>query len=69
MTFETDLKKLEKIVDELSAGEKTLDESVELYKAGLTLTKKCHDYLKVVEKTVKTITKKNGKVEESDFAV
>jgi exodeoxyribonuclease VII small subunit len=68
MAFETDLKKLEKIVEDLSSGEKTLDEAVELYKSGLTLTKQCHDYLKVVEKEVKTITKKNGKVEESDFA-
>ncbi|MDR1453782.1 MAG: exodeoxyribonuclease VII small subunit [Candidatus Margulisbacteria bacterium] len=68
MTFEADLKKLEKIVGELSSGEKTLDEAVELYKAGLTLTKKCHDYLKVTEKEVKAITKKNGQIEESDFA-
>ncbi|MDR2428801.1 MAG: exodeoxyribonuclease VII small subunit [Candidatus Margulisbacteria bacterium] len=68
MTFETDLKKLEKIVEDLSSGEKTLDAAVELYKSGLTLTKKCHAYLKVVEKEVKAITKKNGQVEESDFA-
>ena len=68
MSFEADLKKLEKTINELSAGEKTLDEAVELYKSGLTLTKKCHDYLKTVEKEVKVLTKKNGKIEESDFA-
>ena len=68
MSFEVDLKNLEKIVTQLSSGEKTLDEAVELYKSGLTLTKKCHDYLKTVEKEVKVITKKNGKIEESDFA-
>ena len=68
MTFETDLKKLEKIVADLSSGEKTLDAAVELYKSGLALTKKCHAYLKVVEKEVKAITKKDGKVEETDFA-
>ncbi|GBR73578.1 exodeoxyribonuclease VII small subunit [Candidatus Termititenax aidoneus] len=68
MSFETDLKKLEEIVEDLSSGEKTLDAALELYKAGLTLTKKCHDYLKGVEKEVKAITKKNGKVEESNFA-
>ncbi|MDR1114217.1 MAG: exodeoxyribonuclease VII small subunit [Candidatus Margulisbacteria bacterium] len=68
MGFETDLKKLEKIVDDLSSGEKTLDDALELYKSGLALTKKCHDYLKGVEKEVKTITKKNGKVEETNFA-
>ncbi|GBR76912.1 exodeoxyribonuclease VII small subunit, partial [Candidatus Termititenax persephonae] len=68
MTFEVDLKKLEKIVEDLSSGEKTLDEAVELYKSGLTLTKTCHDYLQVVEKEVKMITRQNGKIEESDFA-
>jgi len=68
MTFEADLKKLEKTVQELSAGEKTLDESLELYKDGLALLKKCQGYLQTAEQKVKIITAENGTVREQDFA-
>ncbi|MDR1998145.1 MAG: exodeoxyribonuclease VII small subunit [Candidatus Margulisbacteria bacterium] len=68
MSFETDLQALEKIVQALSSGEKTLDESVELYKDGLTLTKKCYKHLQTVEKAVQVITQKDGSVRESEFA-
>lgn len=68
MSLEIDLKKLENIVQELSAEEKTLDESLDLYKDGLQLIKKCQTQLQAVEEKVKIITVQNGAVEEQDFA-
>ena len=68
MALENDLKKLENLVQELSSGEKTLDESLELYKTGLTLAKKCNEHLQAVEKKVKLITKQDGVIKEKDFA-
>jgi exodeoxyribonuclease VII small subunit len=67
MSLEVDLQKLEKIVQELSAGEKTLDESLELYKGGLSLIRKCQKHLQTVEQKVKIITAENGAIEEKDF--
>ena len=68
MSLEIDLQKLEKIVQELSAGEKTLDESLNLYKDGLSLIKKCQKNLQTAEQKVKIITAENGVIEEKDFA-
>ena len=55
-TFEEKLKILEKIVEQLSAGEIPLSESVELYKQGLTATKELYGELKAVEQEVKVLT-------------
>jgi exodeoxyribonuclease VII small subunit len=68
MAFEADLKKIEKIVQDLSAGEKTLDESLELYKDGLALLKKCQKHLQTAEQKVKVLTAENGVLKEKDFA-
>ena len=68
MSLEIDLQSLEKIVQELSAGEKTLDESLKLYKSGLTLLKKCQGHLQAAEQKIKIITAENGAIKEQDFA-
>ncbi|MDR2431849.1 MAG: exodeoxyribonuclease VII small subunit [Candidatus Margulisbacteria bacterium] len=68
MGLEADLQKLEKTVNELSSGEKTLDESVELYKSGLLLVQKCQRYLQDTAQKVKMITAEDGVIKEQDFA-
>ena len=65
--FEKDLKELEKIVEALSAGEKGLNDSIDLYKKGLELTKKCYQELEDSEKEVKILLNENGKIKEKKF--
>lgn len=65
--FEDTIKELELIVEDLNKGEKTLSESIDLYKKGLDLTKRSYKYLKTVEKQVKLLTKSDGEIKEEDF--
>ena len=43
--FETQLARLQSVVEELEGGELALEKSVELYKEGLTLAKTCREQL------------------------
>src|SRR5699024_649746 len=49
MTFETALKKLEKVVQELEKEEVPLEKAIELYQEGMQLSKSCDDKLKNAE--------------------
>ena len=55
--FESALKKLEKIVDELESGDLSLSDSIKKYEEGMKLsqfcTKKLHDIQKKIEVLVK----------------
>ena len=44
--FETSLKQLEEIVDQLESGDVDLEKSVELYEQGIKLKKVCEEKLK-----------------------
>ena len=63
-TFEEKVKQLEEIVEQLSAGDIPLSQSVELYKQGLTVTKELYGELKAVEQDVKQLTEENGTLTE-----
>ena len=60
--FEKSLLELENIVKLLETGECSLEESIELYKKGATLSKECNDILENAKLTIKTI----ADVEEND---
>lgn len=66
--FEEKVKGLEAIVEQLSAGEASLSQSVELYKQGLTLTKELYGELKTVEQEIKQLTEENGGLTEGVFS-
>lgn len=66
--FEEKVKGLETIVEQLSAGEASLSQSVELYKQGLTLTKELYGELKTVEQEIKQLTEENGSLTEGVFS-
>ena len=61
--FEKSIKELEKIVEALEKGEKSLDESITLFEEGIKLSKECNDMLDKAEKKVSVLI--NG--EKQDF--
>ena len=65
--FETNLKKLEEIVEKLENGDVDLEESVKLYEEGMNLKKICDEKLKNIESQIKKIKQDNGKISKEDF--
>ena len=65
--FETNLKKLELIVDKLESGEIGLEESVKLYEEGMKIKKICDNKLKDIEMQIKKIKIEVNKVVKEDL--
>lgn len=65
--FEEALKKLEKIVSDLEAGEMPLDESLAKYEEGIRLSKVCSRQLEAAKSKVELLMKAGGKFELSPF--
>ena len=63
--YEEAVKELEEIVDKLSSGKCSLDESVDLYTRGIELSKKCKDRLTEIEQKI-AIINSDGKEEIFD---
>ncbi len=66
--FEEALKKLEKIVSDMEAGEMPLDESLAKYEEGIKLSKICSRQLEAAKSKVELLMKTGGKFELSPFA-
>jgi len=68
-TFEDHLSALEKIVEELEAGDLALDKSIDRYQEGVRRLKSCYDLLTKAEKRVKILLRDaEGNLEEKPFA-
>ena len=65
--FETNLKKLEVIVDKLESGDIGLEESVKLYEEGMKIKKICDKKLKDIEMQIKKIKIEDNKVVKENF--
>ena len=65
--FEEDLKKLQKIVEELSSGKITLGESLKKYEEGVKLAQSCSLTLAEAQRKVEQLMKKDGKVSLGKF--
>ena len=65
--FETNLKKLEMIVDKLESGDIGLEESVKLYEEGMKIKKICDKKLKDIEMQIKKINIEDNKVVKEDL--
>ena len=65
--FETNLKKLEMIVDKLESGDIGLEESVKLYEEGMKIKKICDKKLKDIEMQIKKIKIEDNKVLKEDL--
>lgn len=68
MSFEKAMQKLEKIVQELEAGDLTLEESFKKFEEGVKLSKFCSSKLDETEKRVSLLLKNpEGKLIETPF--
>jgi exodeoxyribonuclease VII small subunit len=65
--FETNLKKLEMIVDKLESGDIGLEESVKFYEEGMKIKKICDKKLKDIEMQIKKIKIEDNKVVKEDL--
>ena len=65
--FETNLKKLEMLVDKLESGDIGLEESVKLYEEGMKIKKICDKKLKDIEMQIKKIKIEDNKVVKEDL--
>lgn len=65
--FEEDLKKLQKIVEELSSGKITLGESLKKYEEGVRIAQSCSLTLTEAQRKVELLMKKDGKLSLEKF--
>lgn len=65
-TFEAALIELENIVDQIETGGHSLDESLDLFGRGITLTKICSEKLEQARQKIETFVEGN-KIEKLEF--
>jgi exodeoxyribonuclease VII small subunit len=65
--FEEDLKKLQKIVEDLSSGKITLGESLKKYEEGVKIAQVCSVALAEAQRKVEQLMKKDGKISLEKF--
>ena len=53
--FEKDLKKLQSILDDIESDKLTLEDSIQKYKEGMELSKKCQDALDEAKHVIKVL--------------
>jgi exodeoxyribonuclease VII small subunit len=67
--FESALKSLEVIVQQLEGGDLTLDRALELFEEGVKISRFCHGKLEEAERKVETLIKTaDGNLKEAPFA-
>ena len=67
-SFEEDIKKLQKIVEELSGGKLTLGDALKKYEEGIKLAQGCSKELEEAERKVESLLKKDGRYSLKEFA-
>ena len=60
-SFEDDIKKLQKILEELSGGKLTLGEALKKYEEGVKLAQACTQTLEEAQRKVELLMKKDAK--------
>ena len=53
--FEDDLKKLQSILDDIESDKLSLEDSIQKYKEGMELTKKCQEALDEAKQVIKIL--------------
>ena len=66
-TFESSVKKLEVIINELESGELDLDKSIYKYTEAMKLIENCESKLSSATETINKLVEKNGKI--TDFEI
>ena len=57
-TFEKDLKSMQSILEEIETKDLSLEDTIEKYKQGVELSKKCQKALEEAEQKIKQVTDK-----------
>ena len=65
--FEDDIKRLQKIVEELASGKLTLGESLKKYEEGVKLAQDCSTALSEAQRKVELLMKKDNKFSLEKF--
>lgn len=63
-TFEEAMGEMEKIVERLEQGDVPLEEAIDLFQKGMTLSKTCHQKLQKVEEKMDQILQEDGNMKE-----
>ena len=66
--FETKIKKLEEIVNDLEKGDSSLDDSLKKFEEGMKISKECNKLLQDAEKKITIILENNGEMNEESFS-
>lgn len=66
-TFEESLKLLEKIVEKLEDQNTSLEDAMNLFKEGVTLSEECAKKLENAKQSVYSLIEKDGKMEKVEF--
>jgi exodeoxyribonuclease VII small subunit len=61
LTFESAIQKLEVIVERLEEGDVPLEEAIEIYKEGMSLSMLCQEKLKYVEEQLAQMLTEDGR--------
>lgn len=64
--FEKQMKKLEEIVRNIEDGELSLEETIELFKKGIDISKELKKELENAENEINVIVEKNGIISEKE---
>jgi len=63
-SFESDLKKMQSILEEIESKDLNLEEIIDKYKLGIELSKKCQKALEEAEQKIKQVTDNQSKAKE-----
>lgn len=66
--FETALKELERLVEQLEGGQLSLSESLDRFERGIALSRSCHDLLEQARLTVTRLSNDSGSEPAGDEA-
>ncbi len=67
-SFESSLKRLEQIVNEMENAELDIDKAMKLFEEGISLVRECSAKLNEAKKKVEILTEKNSKFEKTEFS-
>ena len=63
-TFEDDLQKMQTILEDIESNELNLEETIEKYKLGIELSKRCQKALEEAEQKIKQVSDNQSKTKE-----
>mgnify|MGYP001139445634 CR=1 FL=1 len=67
-SFESSIKRLEQIVNDMENSELDIDKAMKLFEEGISLVRECSAKLNEAKKKVEILTEKNGKIEKNEFS-